>query len=93
MSSGGVESESFGSVVAVVDVDVVVVDDDDDDDDDFGGLGVRFELGLRGSSFLAFLGYKVAYLRNCLCWNMREKERERERERESCECLGGSLGE
>ena len=78
MSSGGVESESFGSVVAVVDVDVVVVDDDDDDD--FGGLGVRFELGLRGSSFLAFLGYKVAYLRNCLCWNMREKERERERE-------------
>ena len=88
MSSGGVESESFGSVAAVVDVDVVVVDDDDDD---FGGLGVRFELGLRGSSFLAFLGYKVAYLRNCLCWNMREKERERERE--SCECLGGSLGE
>ena len=72
MSSGGVESESFGSVVAVVDVDVVV-----DDDDDFGGLGVRFELRLRGSSFLAFLCYKVAYLRNCLCWNMSERERER----------------
>jgi hypothetical protein len=43
-----VESESFGSVTVVV----AVVD--------YGGLGERFELSLRESSFLAFLCYKVA---------------------------------